>query len=161
VTLVAVAQLLHERVAVGEVFDPRELFADLDVSVADAERRMRDLTTLGWQLHSYRQDATVPPRMRRLVAVGQRIWEPGVNRTVRRSNPTTRQEVEAMDLTEVPMSQLLRIHQWMTLGHREPTIEERWWDMFRRASPATQTLMRQRVAASMFEHLNANNEEDE
>ncbi|MGW4385690.1 hypothetical protein [Streptomyces sp. NPDC004685] len=45
--------------------------------VMQADRRVRDLRSYGWQIDTHRQDASLGQHEQRFVAAGEPVWEPG------------------------------------------------------------------------------------
>ncbi|MFE2731383.1 hypothetical protein [Streptomyces sp. NPDC059349] len=45
--------------------------------VAQADRRVRDLRSYGWQIDTHRQDPSLGQHEQRFVAAGEPVWEPG------------------------------------------------------------------------------------
>lgn len=72
---------LFERVGEGHVFTKAELRAAFP-EIEQIDRRVRDLRSAGWVIHTNRQDARLRPNELRLVSVGDRIWEASSKRHV-------------------------------------------------------------------------------
>lgn len=74
---------LFEHVGEGKIFtkaDLRAAFPDIE----QIDRRMRDLRSAGWVIHTNRQDPSLRPRELRLVSIGDQIW------ATSRTGPTQR-----------------------------------------------------------------------
>jgi hypothetical protein len=73
-TKIRVALWLHEVVRPGGVFTKAQLRGAFP-NVEQVDRRMRDLRTEGWVIHTNSQDVSLDPDELRLVSVGGRVWE--------------------------------------------------------------------------------------
>ncbi|MFG2668923.1 hypothetical protein ACGFY6_32385 [Streptomyces sp. NPDC048387] len=69
---VRVAEFLATKVGEGNVFTKFQLFDGVP-GVAQADRRMRDLRELGWEIDNYKTDPRLRPDEYRLAAIGTRI----------------------------------------------------------------------------------------
>ncbi len=143
-----IGKYLAENVGEGEAFT-LDFLVDLFGAdrAGDAERRMRELSTVGWVIHTYKSDPTLPTGQRRLVAIGERVWEPGTRRPRAGggSYQTARRQVDAIDLADVPEADLRDLLRWIEQDKREPRVIDEVWTLYSRAGdslkPAFTTLV--------------------
>lgn len=146
---IRIAKALATELVEGEVFHSATFLGErFGVSVADAERRMRDLSDHGWVIQSYRDDPVAIPRgHRRLVRIGEPIWDADV-RSPRRNYMSTMTDVEGVPWDQFSLDELRQLRVWFQAGERPETELDRTWRIYRRAN--------ERVRARLMTDLLAN-----
>ncbi len=150
--VVRVAYVLFHEVGEGKVFAPEALFSEHfpERRWYDVERRMRDLRANGWVIDSARTDHSIEPGHCRLTTVGVHVWEDGQVPVYNSgSGLVTRAEIAALDLPGMADQDLAVLVDWMEAGERPVTTLDEAWDLFRKAKPARQQELRQRVLAEV------------
>lgn len=97
-TRVRVALWLIQEVGEGNAFRKVQLRAAFP-GVEQVDRRMRDLRSEGWEIHTHQQDPTLATDELRLVSAGRRVWEvpTGQSRTASGPSRSERQAVLRRD----------------------------------------------------------------
>lgn len=76
-TMVRTALWMISEVGVGNIFT-KEQHRKAFSGIAQADRRMRDLRSFGWVIHTNLEDISLTSKEQRFVTAGLPVWEPGV-----------------------------------------------------------------------------------
>jgi hypothetical protein len=93
-TMIRTALWLVTAIGVGNSFtkeDHRKAF----VGIAQADRRLRDLRSHGWVIHTSSEDVTLKPNEQRLIKVGQAVWERGARKSDKDSRISAKKRMAA------------------------------------------------------------------
>lgn len=90
-TMVRAALWLVQEVGLGQTFTKEDIRTAFP-GVAQADRRMRDLRSHGWVLHTNIDDASLLPEQTRYVAQGTAVWDPKERRSSAQDKPVTNKE---------------------------------------------------------------------
>lgn len=93
-TMVKSALWLLSEVGEGNTFTKEQHRAAFP-GVAQADRRMRDLRSYGWVIHTSVEDVTLKQEEQRFVAAGLPVWEPGARAGAAAAAVTAKQRQEA------------------------------------------------------------------
>jgi hypothetical protein len=78
-TMIRTALWLMTEVGIGNTFTKEEHRAAF-AGVTQADRRLRDLRTYGWVIHTSLQDASLNSDEQRFVCMGEAVWESGARK---------------------------------------------------------------------------------
>jgi hypothetical protein len=97
-TMVRTALWLVSEVGIGNTFT-KELHRKVFSSVAQADRRLRDLRAYGWIIHTSSDDVTLNSNEQRFVAVGLPVWD-GERRRKSGTSITAKERLAALAATD-------------------------------------------------------------
>ena len=86
---------LVDMVGEGEIFTKEDLRLDFP-TVAQIDRRVRDLRSHGWVIHTYSDDPSLSKDEQRLVRIGGHVWERGYVSPTTPDIATPKQRSEAL-----------------------------------------------------------------
>lgn len=89
-TKIRTALWLLEEVGIGNIFT-KEQHRNAFPGIAQADRRLRDLRSLGWIIHTNLEDVSLSSSEQRFIAAGAPIWEPASNRNPGSAGITAKQ----------------------------------------------------------------------
>lgn len=89
--MVRAALWLVQEVGLGQTFTKEDIRAAFP-GVAQADRRMRDLRSYDWVLHTSADDASLLPEQTRFVTQGIAVWDPKERRSSAQDKPVTSKE---------------------------------------------------------------------
>lgn len=78
-TMIRTALWLVSEIGLGNTFS-KEQHRQVFSGVTQADRRLRDLRTFGWIIHTSSEDVSLNSNEQRLVTVGLHVWEPGIRK---------------------------------------------------------------------------------
>jgi 5-methylcytosine-specific restriction endonuclease McrA len=93
--MVKVALWLVQQVGVGNTFTKEELRRAFP-GVSQIDRRLRDLRSFDWVIHSNTQDIRLAPQDQRFVRQGVPVWDPEARREAERQKPPSAKERAAV-----------------------------------------------------------------
>jgi hypothetical protein len=94
-TMVRGALWLLQEVGEGNTFTKAQL-RDAFPGISQADRRVRDLRTFGWVLHTNTEDASLMAEDQRFVAAGVAVWEPEARRAASQQGALSAKEKQAI-----------------------------------------------------------------
>lgn len=92
-TMVRTALWLTSEIGVGNTFT-KEQHRKAFAGIAQADRRLRDLRSYGWIIHTSLEDVSLNANEQRLVKVGAHVWDPAGRATANHSKISAKERME-------------------------------------------------------------------
>ncbi|MFI9160007.1 hypothetical protein [Kitasatospora aureofaciens] len=94
-TMIRGALWLVQEVGEGNTFTKEQL-RDAFPGVSQADRRVRDLRSYGWVIHTSTEDASLMAEDQRFVEAGVSVWDPAARRAAAPQNAITAKQTQAV-----------------------------------------------------------------
>ncbi|MFM0488307.1 hypothetical protein [Paraburkholderia graminis] len=92
-TMVRTALWLISEIGVGYTFT-KEQHRKAFAGIAQADRRLRDLRSYGWVIHTSSEDVSLNANEQRLVKVGAHVWDPAGRATANHNKISAKERME-------------------------------------------------------------------